>query len=87
MSKQTTDFTTVAAEGQKPALTAIAQAHESMLRLAELGTSSMPTSTLSVASLPKRAELVQAGYDFMGKLLEEQKSFARTTLAQALTQK
>ena len=101
MSKQTADFTAVAAEGQKQALAAITQAHESMLRLAELGMSSIPTTTPSAASLPKPIDLVQASYDFAGKLLEEQKAFvlrlteiasarvdeSRTTVAQALNQK
>lgn len=101
MGKQTTDFTTLAAEGQKQALAAVTQAHESMLRLAELGMSSIPTSPPSAASLPKPADLVQASYDFIGKLLEEQRSFAlrlteiasarvdesRKTVSQALNQK
>ena len=101
MSKQTADFTAVAAEGQKQALAAITQAHESMLKLAELGMSSIPTTTPSAASLPKPIDLVQASYDFAGKLLEEQRSFAlklteiasaqidegRKTVAQAVNQK
>ncbi len=102
MSKQaTTDFTAVAAEGQKQALAAITQAHESMLRIAELGMSSIPTGTPSAASLPKPIDLVQASYDFAGKLLEEQRSFAlrlteiasarvdegRKTVAKAVSQK
>lgn len=100
MSKQTADFTAVAAEGQKEALAAITQAHESMLRLAELGMSSIPTAA-SPASLPKPTDLVQASYDFAGKILEEQKAFvlrlteiasarvdeSRKTVAQALNQK
>jgi len=101
MNKQTADFTAVAAEGQKQALAAITHAHESMLRLAELSMNSIPTATPSAASLPKPIDLVQASYDFAGKLLVEQRSFAlklteiasahvdegRKTVAQAVTQK
>lgn len=101
MTKQTADFTAVAAESQKQALAAITQAHESMLRLAELGMSSIPTTTPSATSLPKPIDLVQASYDFAGKVLEEQKAFVlrlteiasarvdegRKTVAQALNQK
>ena len=101
MTKQTADFTAVAAEGQKQALAAITQAHESMLRLAELGMSSIPTVAASPALLPKPTDLVQAGYDFAGKILEEQKAFVlrlteiasarvdegRKTVAQAVNQK
>ena len=101
MTKQTADFTAVAAEGQKQALAAITQAHESMLKLAELGMSSIPTVATSPASLPKPTDLVHAGYDFAGKILEEQKAFVlrlteiasarvdegRKTVAQAVNQK
>ncbi len=101
MNKQTADFTAVTAEGQRQALAAITQAHESMLRLAELGLNSIPTAMPSAASLPKPIDLVQASYAFVGKLLEEQKSFAlklteiasaridegRKTVAQAVNQK
>lgn len=101
MSKQTADFTGVAAETQKQALATITQAHESMLRLAELGLSSIPGVVASPASLPKPTDLVQASYDFAGKILEEQKAFVlrlteiasaqidegRKTVAQAVSQK
>ncbi len=101
MNKQTADFAAVAAEGQKQALAAITQAHESMLRLAELSMSSIPTVMPSAASPPKPIDLVQASYDFVGKLLEEQRSFAlklteiasarvdegRKNVAQAVSQK
>lgn len=100
MSTHTVDFTAAATESQKQALAAITQAHESMLRLAELGMSSIPTAAPTM-SLPKPTDLVQASYDFVGKLLEEQKSFAlrfteiasaridesRKSVAQAVNQK
>ncbi len=101
MTKQTADFAAVTAEGQRQALAATAQAHESMLKVAELGLNSIPTAMPSAASLPKPIDLVQASYDFVGKLLEEQKSFAlklteiasarveegRKTIAQAVNQR
>jgi len=76
MSKQTVDFTAVVAEGQKQALSAIAQGHEAMLRLAELGLSSIPAEIPSSWSPPTAKDVVQASYDFAGKVLEEQKAFA-----------
>ncbi len=76
MSKQTVDFTAVAAEGQKQALAAITQAHETMLKLAELGVSSIPTEIPPSWSPPKAKDVVQASYDFAGKVLDEQKAFA-----------
>lgn len=100
MSKQTVDFTAVAAESQKQALAAITQANEAMLKLAELGMSSIPTATPPGWSPPKAKDIVQASYDFAGKVLDEQKAFAlrlteiastrvddgRKTVAQALGQ-
>ena len=100
MSKQTVDFTAVAAESQKQALAGIAQAHEGMLRLAELSLSSLPTATPLPWTTPKPTDVVRAGYDFAGKVLEEQKAFVlrltemaaaqvdggRKTVAQALGQ-
>jgi hypothetical protein len=76
MSKQTTDFSAVVAESQKQALAAITQAHESMLTLAGWGMGSMPATAASAWSLPKATDVVQAGYDFAGEVLEEQKAFA-----------
>lgn len=77
MTKQiTADFATVVAESQKQALATITQAHESMLRIAEFGLSSIPSFSASPESLPKPTDLVRASYDFTGKVLEEQKSFA-----------
>jgi len=77
MSKQTADFSAVIAESQKQALAAITQAHESMLTLARWGMGgSMPATAASAWSLPKATDVVQAGYDFAGKVLEEHKAFA-----------
>ncbi len=76
MSKQTVDFTEVVAESQKQALAGITQAHEGMLKLAELGMSSLPMATPFPWTMPKPKDAVQASYDFAGKVLEEQKAFA-----------
>ena len=76
MSKQTVDFAAVAAESQKQALAAIAQAHEAVLKVAELGMSSIPTEIPPSWSPPKAKDVVQVSYDFAGKVLEEQKAFA-----------
>lgn len=76
MSAQTPGNTKLMAEAQRQTISALTQAHEAMLKTAEIALGSIPTQTPEPWKTPAAKEAVGSSYDFAGKVLAGQKAFA-----------
>jgi hypothetical protein len=78
MATTTKDFTALAGEAQKQALSALAESQELSLQALESAVRLVPKDVpfRYAASIPSPTQAIEASFGFAGKVLEQQRAYA-----------